>query len=385
MHDFWQTPDAPDLHLEHLGPWDQPLEGLPPSGRALRLRFTSLEHAGRPSSIFAVAALHPQSHQRPTVVLIHGGGAVHASFKGWLTKPYLQHGYNVLSLDLPGKGIQRDASLSTGPDMNHETIFHAGDPRDAYLYHAVTAVRRTLDAAESLSCATDTLILEGWSWGGVVSLLTAAADPRVTAVIAAFGSGSFRQGLIAQDLARLAPAAQQRWRTAFDPACQSYSPHLLAYLPTGANDRFFALPDNLRTAAALGPRAHLLASPNKDHALDSPDGLALRTLGALLADRATPRWPRVESLAQHGDQLILTASDTTGQVTWAVSDAPPNDLPAVDWTKVHWTLHTTPVTACIAILDARLLGDHPWYATLTSPDGLRACTPLYLGPHALQA
>ncbi|MCC7409429.1 MAG: acetylxylan esterase [Phycisphaeraceae bacterium] len=384
MHDFWQIPAQPPLDLEHLGPWDQPLEGLAPHSRALRLRYSSLEHAGRPSSIFAVAALHPQSHQRPTVVLVHGGGAVHTSFKGWLTKPYLELGYNLLALDLPGKGFQRDASLSTGPDMSHDSVFVDGDLRQSYLFHAVAAVRRTLDAAESLGCATNTLLLEGWSWGGVISLLTAAADPRVTAVIAAFGSGALRQGRIAHDLARLAPAAQQRWRLALDPACQHYPPHLLAYLPTGANDSFFSLPDNLRTAHALAHRAHFLASPNKDHALDSPDALSLRRLGALLADHATPRWPRVESIAQHGDQLILTASGITGEVAWAVSDAPPNDLPAVDWTKVHWTLHTTPVTTSSAALDARLLRDHPWYATLTSPDGLRASTPLYLGPRALE-
>ncbi|MCC7145349.1 MAG: alpha/beta fold hydrolase [Phycisphaeraceae bacterium] len=379
---LWTIDAWPDLDLE-IKPWAQPYAGTPEGAKALELRFNSVIYHDQPTRIFGVAVLQPQPRDCPTVVLVHGGGGVHRSFDGWRSRSYLQSGYNVLSLDLPGKGESRDASRSTGPDMNEANLFSPTPPRAGWLWHAVAAVRRMLDVTQALACGRP-LVLEGWSWGGVTSLLTAGADARLTAVIAVYGSGTLRRGNLARSLLKLEAPVQEQWRTAFDPARQTYRRDLAIYLPTAANDEFFTLADNVRTWRAIGlDHAHFLACPNQNHNLDADGMRSISALAQGLRQNAPLNFAKVQTL-DHSPRLVTAhCTGPARQVIWNISSQPVEDPPTLDWTKIKWDIRPAAVAQNRATIDAQELDGRVWFATAAAESGLLSSTPLYLAQHPL--
>lgn len=383
--DLWTFDGLPSLDVTVTGGGGWPTVA---GGRCVEVSFNATVHEQRPVSIFAKASLRPRPSDGPLMVLVHGGGATCDAFLKWRVEPHLRRGFNVLALDLPGKGDCREGSRSGGPDLTYRMLYRAGEPREAYPWHAVMAVRRTIDAAAVLGCDTSRVLLEGWSWGAVISLLTASVDDRVGGVSAIYGAGHLHRGSIGRDVSRMGAEAAARWRGAFDPFEQSYPEGLSSYLVTASNDSFFALPDNVRTLEAL-PRAgrHLGILPNVNHATPSSvyaalDGFAVSVAGGGAAPSVRPRgieW------GVNGMRLLLEGSERIEQAyvyAWPLRDIT-NET--IDWTRLRWRQARTAALDDRVIVAASDIEDQLWYVTLICKSGQLASSGLFRGREPFDA
>jgi len=372
---FWNELSWPDLDLvcedaEAMLAADLPANPCP---GALALRYKSALHGGQPSRIFAYAALQQDPAAAPTLIFVHGGGGMARSLFGSRRSPYLRAAYNVFSLDLPGKGEQRDISRSTGPDMNDANLFQHDDPRDGYLYHAVQAVRRTIDAADALGCDTSRVFIEGWSWGGVVVLLTASVEPRVGRVAAVFGAGHLHDGGTSGTLRSMPPVQAEKWRQTFDPFHQTYHDHQQFYLVTGSNDHYFALSDNVATLQALGAdRAHIAVSPGGDHQLEQPYADAMHLWAGQFAAGQPSDWATLLDVTVQGDQVVAALRGRAARVQWVIQS--PDDPPDTPWYERRWQVADGSIAAGRINIDRAALADRLWYASVQSCSGLIAST-----------
>lgn len=380
---LWDISDLgdPAFQSESCDAWP-----IVPGGRGLSLRFHAAEHEGRPVRLFGLASLQPRPENAPLMVLVHGGGGTVQPFARWRVQPHLDHGFNVLGLDLPGKGDARDGSRSSGPDMVYRNIFWKGEPRGAYLWHAVAAVRRLLDAARWLDIPDHDAVLEGWSWGAVVSLLAAVADPRIAGVAAVYGAGRLRCGSIGRDVARMPEEARQRWRTAFDPACQTYRPDLAVYLMTAANDAFFALPDNVATRMRLAcPRVRQAIAANMNHDLPPAMHEALTRFAASARDAAIP-WLTIADGHADGPRMRLALEGTAraAKVELWVAD-PPGDAAWDDiaWSDVAWRGETAAAIDHMVTIPHQTTADRLWFVNVTADNGLVTSSTLHRGDRCL--
>lgn len=366
----------------------EPCDAWPvaPGGRGLALRFNAAEHEGRPVRIFALASLQPRPHDAPVMVLVHGGGGTVQPFARWRVQPHLDNGFSVLGLDLPGKGDLREASRSGGPDMVYRNMFWKGDLRGAYLWHAVAAVRRLLDAAHPLGIPDSGVMLEGWSWGAVVSLLAAAADPRIAGVAAVYGAGRLRYGSIGRDVARIPDEARQRWRAAFDPACQTYRPDLAVYLMTAANDAFFALPDNVATRMRLAcSHVQQAIAANMNHDLPPAMHEALTRFAASARNTAIPWLTIVTGNADDARMRFkLEGAARVAKAELFVADRPVDAAwEEIAWPELVWHSETAAVTERVVTVPRQATADRIWFVNVTADSGLVTSSSLYCGDRGL--
>lgn len=365
-----------------------------PGGRCVDVRFDSASHEGRPSQIFALASLQRQPAEAPLMLLVHGGGGTCESFVQWRVEPHLRNGFNVLALDLPGKGDRRESSRSTGPHMNHGALFRADDARSAYPWHAVMAIRRTLDMAAEQGWGNGRVLLEGWSWGAVLGLLTGSIDARIDGVAGVYGAGHLRRGSIGYNVARMGNAAAAKWRAWFDPAEQACRDDLWTYLVAASNDEFFALPDNVRTWMGLPmPHRHWTVMPNVNHKVAASAHGALDLFAQSVASGARVpgrRFAGVES-GVNGVRLLLEGSDAVleanayvaATLDAGVSSAGDADgdiaCEAFDWTRVRWRPCPTATLDDRVIVAAQDIQDQFWFVTLVCEGGMLASSPLFHG------
>lgn len=377
---FWDAADRPELELAEA-PAPAALKvrvrGRAPEVR--RVTFSSTLYRGRAVRIFGYAALQEDPAAHPTAVLVHGGAALAEALLGGRLPQYWPMGFNVLSIDLPGRGEQRDRSRSSGPDMVHGNLFWRGpDLRDGWLYHAVQAVRRTIDAAERLGCDPRRVMLDGWSWGGVISLLAAAAEPRVSHVSAVYGAGELVHGALGRDVAAMGPDAAERWRDAFDPIRQAYREGQTFYLLTATNDQYFALSDHLRTWRGLGAgRAHWAAVPNLNHHLTTEGIASLDAVGAAFAAGRAPAWSEPGEPRSAGDGLEVPLAGRAQRVELLSADA----AAARDqrWTELAWDAAPLAVADGRARIAAERVDGRAWFVQALSEAGLLAAGELHDG------
>ena len=149
-----------------------------------------LDCRGGPTKIFAWVGVPESSSGSPVpgMVLVHGGGGT--AFAEWVAM-WNRRGYAAIAIDTSGR-TPRDADSSghafAGPR-------HCGDFKNADLpdseqwtYHAVSAVilahtyLRSLEGVDS-----DRTGITGISWGGYLTCIAAAVDPRFKVVVPVYG------------------------------------------------------------------------------------------------------------------------------------------------------------------------------------------------------
>lgn len=234
------------------------------------IRFTSHEWQGKPVRIFGFYG-YPSNlgGRRPALLLVHGGG-------GYATLDRVieagEAGFASLSIDLPGKGLQRERrSRSTGPDMTVEQIFKINPQlTDNYLYNAVLAQMRSITFLCSRpEVDAGRIGLVGVSWGGATGLITTSLDKRVKCFVDLYGAGYLRDGSTWCDYFKKLPQRDfDTWEANFDSSRYVQDITVPVLGVTGTNDNCYYLEQFLRTQSNIRPTPQLLLLPNLDHKIN---------------------------------------------------------------------------------------------------------------------
>ena len=349
-----------------------------------QVRFTSHLWHGQPVRIFGFyAAPADVSSKVPALLLVHGGGGY-----GTLGRVVeaAGHGFAALSIDLPGKGTNREKfSRSTGPDMTVPQIF-ATSPAvsDSYLYHAVLAQRRAVTfLCRRPEVDPKRIGLVGASWGGATGLLTTSTDRRVKCLVDIYGSGFVRGGSCwaGYFAHHLSPAQFDTWEANYDASRYLADIHVPVLGITGTADGCYWLPQFQQTMRGIHPAPRLLCLPNFDHKIDLPTRAAFfRWLTVQLQPQTAsplPSPPHALRAADspHGYSVSLQAAPNaqTAEVSYVAATA------SGGLTRYRWTT-----------LPCRLLPNGRWavtipaapgatylYATVAYPDGFRESFPVH--------
>lgn len=272
------TAAAPAPPAPSAGPWDVPSlqsadvaitwapEGVGPRG----LYYVGEPYRGQPTRVFAYVAFpaNAGSGERfPGMVLVHGGGSGTA-FPEWATQ-WAERGYVAISMDLAGRGPDRQRLPDGGPDDSGKEKFDAirDDPKDVWSYHAVANVLRAVTALSRMPQVDPERIgMMGVSWGGYVTCIAASIDPRIRVAVPVYGCGFLNVSSEWTGVFELMGEVHtQRWISHFDPAIylsQAKAPMLFI---TGTGDTSYPL-DSHRASSRLpeGP-VTLSVRPDMKH------------------------------------------------------------------------------------------------------------------------
>jgi dienelactone hydrolase len=211
------------------------------SVREVTLR-TTLRWRGRPVDIFAYVCIPADRKGKlPGLMVVHGGGST-AGLPDAMR--WARRGYEVVSLDLPGKGQGRAGSRSTGPDMIVDNLLETFPAEDNYLVYAVASVREAISflAAEPRVDSARLGII-GVSWGGVITLLVNGQDSRLKAAINVFGAGFIPEDCTwDKQFHAMSEAERAIWDTRIDPRNFLASQHAPILFISGTNDHCYYLP-----------------------------------------------------------------------------------------------------------------------------------------------
>ena len=233
---------------------------------------------GKPLRVYALFAQPEGQGPFPAILQIHGGGQTCSPEN---VAYFVKHGYACLSYDWTGdwSGVKRPPEEITdwGPEITQNYFGSAGqDPRRIVVYHATLAAIRGLDVLCAQQVVdTSRLGIQGISWGGLITWLVNALDPRARTVVPVYGVGDviehdsgIGEGLRAQmkDWARM-------WRENFDPASYGKRQHASVMFLDGADDYWGPLLLAERRLGELTVEHRRSYSPNRMHSL-SPESVA---------------------------------------------------------------------------------------------------------------
>ena len=254
-------PHVPNPHIAAI--WDNPQLFTPPATFPATPATAFIEHDGitplffegaplngQPTRVFAWLGVPAGPGPFPGVVLVHGGGGT--AYRDWV-KIWMARGYAAIAMDTNGAvplaedtmRVKSKPHVLAGPSSKNNGIpFSELPPQDQWIYHAVSSVIR----AHSLLRATprvdaDRIGLTGISWGGVMTEITAAIDPRFKCAAPVYACGFLGEDSFWLDtrFQEVTPAQAARWLSLWDPA--QYIP--LIKTPVlfidGTTDKFFRL------------------------------------------------------------------------------------------------------------------------------------------------
>ena len=296
--------------------WDPALHHRPvtatssPSPDSVRcLVFANEPYQGRLRSVFAWLGI-PRTASRaqpvPGIVLLHGGGGM--AYRNWVEQ-WVERGYAAIAIDHAGGGAEGRRLPDGRPPMSHEALFSPAIPwTDTWLYHAIAAtVRAHSILAQQPEVDPSRIGLTGISWGGYLTCIAAAVDPRVVCAASVYGCGYLQRNSAAdwmESFQRMTVAERADWHAHRDPA--AFLPRVAAPLLflTGLNDQPFPL-DSL-AATTLLPAGAVTVSlqPGLEHSMEAAWSVAevgifcdqhLRG-GASLAQLAEPSWAADDTL-----------------------------------------------------------------------------------------
>ncbi len=225
--------------------------------------YSGLPYKNRPTKVFACCGIPEHAspdNPVPGVVLVHGGGAT--ALADWV-KLWVDRGYAAISMDTCGGVPCWAPNPYNHPWPRHENSGPAGwgkmelamDPiEDQWVYHALGAVILGNSFLRSLpQVDTSRVGVTGISWGGVLTLLAAAHDPRFAFAMPVYGTGFFNtpDSGLPYNNPQVTDAQRQRWFELFDPAHFLKHISMPCFMLAGTNDRAFPLNCFWKTAAAI--------------------------------------------------------------------------------------------------------------------------------------
>jgi len=267
----------PDLHLRPVA------YALAPSPDAVRsLVFSNEPYQGRMRSVFAWLGIPPTASRAqpvPGIVALHGGGGM--AYRTWVEQ-WVARGYAAIAIDHAGGGAEGRRLPDGRPPMSHEELFNPRIPwRDTWLYHAIAAtVRAHSILAGQAGVAAGRIGLTGISWGGYLTCIAAAVDPRLVCAASIYGCGHLQRNCSddwMECFQRMTEGERRAWHAQRDPAVFLPRVHQPLLFVTGLNDQPFPL-DSLAATTLLpaGPVA-LSLQPGLEHSMEA--AWAVRDVG----------------------------------------------------------------------------------------------------------
>lgn len=228
--------------------------------------YQSRPFKGKPVKIFGYYC-YPTARKGklPAILLSHGGG-------GTASRPralaWAKRGYAVLAIDLPGKGENRRASRSTGPDMTVPILLRTKpEPSFNYLIHAVAAARNGITYLTQRAEADRNRIgMIGLSWGGVLTILTNGQDERLKAAVNVFGAGYIPEGCTWEDwFTAMSTQERSDWDNYIDPKNFLATQHAPILFISGTNDHCYYLPTFQKSYGEVNCEKNYALIPNGKH------------------------------------------------------------------------------------------------------------------------
>ena len=348
------SPGAEETNMTGRGKWEippapatfdaAPIRSSSPEIRALF--FEGAPYRGNPTRVFAwmgfpaEASLHPV----PGIVLVHGGKGT--AFEEWV-KLWVDRGYAAIALDTCGA---LPLPANADPRPRHE---HAGPPgwggfnqinepvTDQWAYHAVGAIL----AAHSLLRAQPgvdpaRIGITGISWGGFLTCLAAANDPRFAFAVPVYGCGFLDQTVFSKRLREEAGDAHQRWTALWDPASHLAKVRIPMLWINGTNDGFFFPPAWQASHRLVSPKLNTLSMlVDLRHGQDA--GAALKEV-EVFADsivRGGRPLPRIKSFLYEGEMLRARFEGRVerAEIVWTKDLGP--------WPERRWQVASVPIDA----------------------------------------
>jgi cephalosporin-C deacetylase-like acetyl esterase len=241
----------------------------------------------------------------PAVVLVHGGGG-HA-FPQW-AELYAKRGYAAIAMDLAGNkegegGKKTEPLPDGGPPQDDLTKFRLPDlpDKDQWTYHAVADVLLAHSLLRSLpEVDADRTGVVGISWGGYLTCIVAAVDPRFKAAVPMYGCGFLNENSAWKDsnFKSMSPEWTKKWLSLWDPSSYVAGTRVPVFFVNGSNDPFYPLDSYAKTFALVRSQkniriqlkmAHVRSERDADVHRPVPEGRRAAAGGLGTGD---PRWPR---------------------------------------------------------------------------------------------
>lgn len=253
--------------------WDMQRLGAPPRTRDFPPEFHAevtpvlIEgepYRGRETWCFAFYGVPPWAtpeNPAPGIVLVHGG--LGTAYPEWVRR-WVRRGYAAVAVDTCGALPVRtpDGAWLANPEGGPRgwgRVECAGEPeREQWVYHAVAAAIRSHSFLRALPNVDASRIgCTGVSWGGFLSCILAAADPRLRFVAPVYGCGFVHEHPFWQE--KPDNAALARWASLWDPSVYLHAAKCPMLWVDGTNDFAFPLP-HVRRSAALAPVPHAFST-----------------------------------------------------------------------------------------------------------------------------
>ena len=226
------------------------------NGEVMPIMIEGEPYEGRETWCFAyygVPSWATAQKRAPGIVLVHGG--LGTAYPQWV-RMWVRRGYAAICIDTCGaipvltKEGRWLANPEGGPRGWAKSIADANKPeRDQWVYHAVAAVMRSHSFLRSLDCVdTGNIGVTGISWGGFLTCILAASDPRFAYAVPVYGCGFNyeRPGWIKG----YDDECMMKWARLWDPSCYLPFAKCPMLWVDGTNDFAFSL-DRVRRSAAL--------------------------------------------------------------------------------------------------------------------------------------
>lgn len=234
------------------------------------------DHAGKPTRVFAWVGVPKAEAKVPAMVLVHGGGGT--AFADW-AKLWTSRGYAAIAMDLCG-AVPRKAKSGW---ERHE---HGGPPgwggfdqvgrpdRDQWTWQAVAAIALGHSLLRSLpGVDPDRVGITGISWGGYLTCISAAVDPRYRFAAPVYGCGFLGEDSTwLGTFAKMGPDASSKWLGLWDPSKYLGNVRMPLLWVNGTNDfayplgsyrKSYRLPPGERTLAIRVRMAHAHGGPGE--------------------------------------------------------------------------------------------------------------------------
>jgi len=272
-------PYAPQPHgRAAAGVWDFEKLSHPPafawgaSEQVRTLYFTGEPFRGQPTRVFAFYAT-PGSladnpaldHDLPAILLIHGGGG---GARAQWARMWAERGYAALSIDLNGNDADGQRMDDGGPPLTFAIFPHITRPiADQWPYHAVANVMLAHSLLRTLPeiNAEKTAAL-GISWGGFITCIVSAVDPRFTATATVYGCGFIHENSFwLNSFAKLTPEQRQQWVSLWDPSQYLDAVTVPMLFLNSGRDRYYPPDSHARSFALVASRKYLFFVPRMGH------------------------------------------------------------------------------------------------------------------------
>ena len=240
------------------------------------LFYEGVPWKGNPTRVFAWYGAPKSEKKVPAMVLVHGGGGT--AFEAWV-RLWNERGYAAIAMDLCGCVPKKEKQGW----VRHE---HGGPPgwggfdqvdqpeRDQWTYHAVAGAVLGHSLLRSFpEVDAEKVGVTGISWGGYLTCIVSAVDPRFRFAAPVYGCGFLGEDSTwLGTFEKMGKEKAEKWLGLWDPSrylAKTGMPMLwvngtndFAY-PLGSYQKSYRLPPGERTLAIRVRMAHAHGGPGE--------------------------------------------------------------------------------------------------------------------------